>query len=94
MIVRILGEGQWEVDRAAIADLNALDDEVDRAVSSEDQAELTAALARLLAEVRARGTQVPDAELRDSDLILPGADSTVEDVRSLLNPSGEGLIHG
>ena len=28
MIVRILGEGQWEVPDSAIADLNALDDQV------------------------------------------------------------------
>jgi hypothetical protein len=94
VIVRILGEGQWEVDEATVRDLNALDEAVDRAVSADNQAELSAALSRLLAEVRARGTQIPDSDLRDSDLILPDADSTVGDVRSLLNPSGEGLIPG
>jgi hypothetical protein len=37
---------------------------------------------------------VPDAELEDSDLILPAADSTVDDVQQLLSESEEGLIPG
>jgi hypothetical protein len=46
----------------------------------------------LLSRVRSSGTVVPDDELRDSDLILPDADSTVQDVRALLTDSDEGLI--
>ena len=94
MIVRILGEGQWNVTDADVSDLNELDAEVEKAVSAGDQAELSAALQRLLGEVRSKGSQVPDDELKDSDLILPAADATVEDVRALLNPAGEGLIPG
>lgn len=94
MIVRILGEGQWKVDDAAVADLNELDAAVERAVASDDQAELSAALNTLLGEVRGKGVAVPDDALQDSDLILPAADSTVADVRALLNPSGSGLIPG
>jgi hypothetical protein len=44
--------------------------------------------------VRSEGSPLPDAELHDSDLILPAADSTVEDVQSLLSESEEGLIPG
>jgi len=94
VIVRILGEGQWNVTDADVSDLNELDAEVEKAVSAGDQAELSAALQRLLGEVRSKGSQVPDDELKDSDLILPAADATVEDVRALLNPVGEGLIPG
>ena len=94
MIVRILGEGQWKVDDAAVGDLNELDAEVERAVASADQAELSAALVELLDEVRSNGTPLSDEDLQDSDLILPDSDATIEDVRALLNPSGEGLIPG
>jgi hypothetical protein len=94
VIVRILGEGQWEVGDGDVSDLNELDAEVERAVAADDQAELSAALKRLLDEVRAKGSRLPDDDLEDSDLILPAADSTVADVRSLLNPRGEGLIPG
>jgi hypothetical protein len=92
MIVRILNEGQWELSDEAVRGLNSLDDAVDKAVASGDQGQLATALQALLDRVRIAGTVVPDDELRDSDLILPDADSTVEDVRALLSDSDEGLI--
>jgi hypothetical protein len=92
MIVRILNEGQWELSEETVRDLNSLDDAVDKAVASGDQSQLASALQALLSRVRSSGTVVPDDELRDSDLILPDADSTVEDVRALLTDSDEGLI--
>jgi PspA-Associated protein len=92
MIVRILNEGQWELSEDAVRDLNSLDDAVDKAVASGDQDQLARALQALLDRVRRTGTVVPDDELRDSDLILPDADSTVEDVRALLSDTDEGLI--
>jgi predicted O-methyltransferase YrrM len=92
MIVRILNEGQWELSEEAVRDLNSLDDAIDKAVASADQDQLASALQALLNRVRSTGTVVPDDELRDSDLILPDADSTVEDVRALLSESDEGLI--
>ncbi len=92
MIVRILGEGQWRIEDAVVADLNRLDDEVEKAVAGGNAGELTAALNALLDEVRAQGQVVPDDELSDSDLILPPAGATLEDVRELLSTSDEGLI--
>jgi hypothetical protein len=92
MIVRILNEGQWELDEDAVRGLNTLDDAVEQAVTSGDQDQLTAALHTLLDRVRKSGTAVPDDDLQDSDLILPDADSTVDDVRRLLSESEEGLI--
>jgi hypothetical protein len=48
----------------------------------------------LLDRIRTAGTRVPDEELADSDLILPAADSTLEEVEQLLSESEEGLIPG
>jgi hypothetical protein len=92
MIVRILNEGQWELSDEAVRNLNALDDVVDKAVAAADQDQLAKALQALLDRVRSTGTPVPDDELRDSDLILPDSDSTIEDVRALLSDTDEGLI--
>lgn len=92
MIVRILGEGQWEVDAEALAELNELDDAVERAVADDDAAQLEQTLLALLDEVRSVGTQLPDADLHDSDLILPAADATLAEVRELLRGSDEGLV--
>ena len=92
MIVRILTEGQWELSDDAVRTLNSLDDEVEKAVRTGDQAELADALHALLEQVRSSGRPVPDEELLDSDLILPGADATLEEVQELLNESEEGLV--
>ena len=92
MIVRILSEGQWRIESGAQAGLNALDDAVEAAVQSGDQAQLGAALQRLHDQVRAVGVVVPDEELADSDLILPDVDASLDEVRALLSESDEGLI--
>ena len=92
MIVRILTEGQWELSDDAVRTLNPLDDEVEKAVRTGDQAELADALHALLEQVRSSGRPLPDEELRDSDLILPAADATLEDVQQLLSGSEEGLV--
>lgn len=92
MIVRILGEGQWRIASVGQAELNSLDDAVEAAVRADDQAQLSEALHRLHDKVRAVGTEVPDDELADSDLILPETDATVAEVQALLSESDEGLI--
>jgi len=92
MIVRILNEGQWELGDEAVRSLNSVDDELEKAVVANDQERLTATLGSLLDQVRDSGRVLPDDDLRDSDLILPAADSTVDEVRALLSESSEGLI--
>lgn len=94
MIVRILNEGQWQVGEHLMAELNRLDDAVEQSVRTGRQDQLATALASLLAKVRSAGTPVPDEELHDSDLILPDADATLDEVRALLDESEEGLIPG
>jgi PspAA-like protein len=94
MIVRILNEGQWHLSEDAVRGLNSFDDAVEQAVSTGDQEQLTKALHTLLDRIRTKGTRVPDEELADSDLILPDADSTLEEVQQLLSESEEGLIPG
>ncbi len=92
MIVRILGEGQWELDDDSdvVAELNAHDSVVEAAVEADDEETFRTALTQLLSAVRSRGTLVAADSLKESDLILPMADATIEEVRELL--SDEGLI--
>jgi hypothetical protein len=94
MIVRILNEGQWRLTDDAVRGLNSFDDAVEQAVTAADQDQLSRALHTLLDRIRSTGTRVPDEELEDSDLILPAADSTLDEVRQLLSESEEGLIPG
>lgn len=94
MIVRILSEGQWVLDAADLPDLNTLDAQVEQAVACEDQPALTAALAALLAAVRAKGQPLPDDVLSESDLILPEEDATLAQVTAMLADTTDGLIPG
>lgn len=94
MIVRILGEGQFEVGDDQVTALNELDAQVESAVEAGDEETFRPALEALLEGVRTSGSPLPDESLEDSDLILPPADATVDEVRALLNESGEGLIPG
>ena len=88
MIVRILGEGQWDLDDAHLEALNALDTSVEQAIESGDEAAFSQGLVALLDVVRQQGTRLEDDALEDSDVILPMSDATLEEVRALLTEEG------
>jgi hypothetical protein len=92
VIVRILGEGQYDVADDAVDRLNELDAAVEAAVESGDTDAFTVALGQLLAGVRAVGTAHDADSLDESDLILPPADASIDEVRELLDD--DGLIPG
>ncbi len=92
MIVRILGEGQLEVADSAAEELNQLDLALEQAVEQGDEAGFRSALAALLGRVRQVGSPADPDELRPSELIIPQADATMDEVRRLLND--DGLIPG
>lgn len=88
MIVRIMGEGQFELPEASMQRLNELDDALEAAL--EDEQSFPAALKALLEAVRSSGTRVADEELVTSDVVLPAAEASVSEVRESL--TDEGLI--
>jgi hypothetical protein len=92
MIVRIMGEGQFEVPADHLDELNRLDDQLMKAVDSGDDGSFTTALEALLTSVRTAGRELPLDYLGPSDLVLPGPDATIEEVREVLGD--EGLIPG
>jgi hypothetical protein len=92
MIVRIMGEGQFEVPHERVDELNRLDQELQKAVDTDDEEGFSAALQGLLASVRTAGKELPEDYLGPSELVLPSPDSTIEEVRAVLGE--EGLIPG
>ncbi len=92
MIVRILGEGQFDVSDDALQSLNTLDSAVEAAVEAGDEESFRTALADLLDGVRTAGAPHDADSLDESDLILPPSDATIDEVRQLL--SDDGLIPG
>jgi hypothetical protein len=92
MIVRIMGEGQYDVPDDALDDLNGLDTALELALESGEETGFRGALVALLDRVRAVGRHVPDEILEPSDAILPDAEASIDEVRELLGE--EGLIPG
>ena len=92
MILRILGEGQLEVDPDSLHELNELDEALINAVDKGDEEGFRTCLLNLVNRVRAVGHPVPADHLGPSEYIIPGPDATLDEVRDLL--SEEGLIPG
>jgi hypothetical protein len=92
VIVRILGEGQYDLSDDAVSALNDLDATVESAIEKGDEGAFRQALAALLDGVRTAGVAHDAESLDASDLILPMADATLAEVRDML--SGDGLIPG
>jgi hypothetical protein len=92
VIIRILTEGQYDVADHALERLNELDATLEAAVEAGDETAFASALSELLDGVRTAGVAHPADSLDESDLILPPADATIEQVREMLNE--DGLIPG
>jgi hypothetical protein len=92
MIVRIMGEGQVEISTADMSVLNALDQELESAIETGDETSFRVKLHALLDKVRHVGKALPDDSLEPSELILPPADASIEEVREMLGD--QGLIPG
>ena len=90
MIIRIMGEGQFDLPEASLPELNEWDSKVEASIVAGDELEFRTALSTLLALVRTHGSALAEDRLVDSDSILPHADATVDEVRDLLGD--EGLI--
>ena len=90
MIVRVMGEGQFEIDDEVAKGLNELDEQAEQALQSGEQERLAELLERMADAVRTNGTRLPDEDLTPSEGIVPPTDLTLEEAKELFE--GEGLI--
>ena len=90
MIVRLMGEGQFEVDDEVAKGLNDLDEQAAQAVEAGDEEKLSQLLRRMAEAVRTNGARVPDEHLDASDAIVPPDDLSLDEARQLFED--EGLI--
>lgn len=90
MIVRVMGEGQYEVDDEVAKGLNELDEQAEQALLAGDEQRLSELLRRMAEAVRTNGARLPDDDLSPSEAIVPPEDLSLEEARRLFE--GEGLI--
>jgi hypothetical protein len=90
VIVRIMGEGQFEVDDEVAKGLNDLDDQAERALEGGDAERFGELLERMAEAVRTNGTRLPAEDLSPSEAIVPPPDLSLDEARELFE--GDGLI--
>ncbi|MGZ4309246.1 MAG: PspA-associated protein PspAA [Gaiellaceae bacterium] len=90
MIVRLMGEGQFEIDDEVAKGLSDLDEQAAEAVEAGDEERLGELLGRMAEAVRTNGTRVPDDDLSASEAMVPPEDLSLDEARRLFED--EGLI--
>ena len=83
MIVRVLGDGQYDLPEGLEAEFERLDNHLIAHVEDGDEEAFRRELAELVALVQ-QGSELPHDDFRPSDAVLPSPQSSLEDVRELL----------
>jgi hypothetical protein len=90
VIARIATEDQFEIPQERYEELNDLDNAVVAAVEANDEEAYATTFAQLVEFIHANGRKLGDDELRESDVIVPPSDTSLEEARA--DFSGEGII--
>jgi hypothetical protein len=84
MIVRILGEGRYEVPEADMPAIEQLDAQLTDALDRGDEAEFDSTLSDLIGQVRHSGVHLGSDDLQTSGLVVPHEGSSLAEVKTLL----------
>jgi hypothetical protein len=90
MIVRVLGDGQFELDEALLATLEAHDHDMMAAIEHDESEAFERALAAGIELVRSKGRRLPPEHLEPSDLTLPHEGASLAEVKELLTAGDTG----
>lgn len=90
MIIRIMGEGQFNVPSSLFDELNAIDNRIVDHVAKEDEEYFRKDLLNLISMIRENGNPVGDEELVESDIIVPPDDLTLAEAKDVF--SGQGIF--
>jgi len=90
MIIRIMNEGQYEVNDDLLDALNKLDNEIVELLESGDETKFREVLREFVSMIRENGEPLSADVIVESDLIVPPDDLTLSEATRIF--SGEGLI--
>ncbi len=94
MIVRLMGEGQYELDKNHLDEINKIDNNIVKIVNNGNEKAVKIAFKvefkKLTDYVRKNGKKIPDEIIKPSDLIIPPSDLTLDEAKKIFK--GDGLI--
>lgn len=90
MIVRIMGEGQFQVSSALLDRLNEIDNKIVVELGKGNEKRMRALLSEMIMLVKREGKPLNPKEIRASDVIIPPDDLKLEEAKELF--TGAGLI--
>lgn len=88
MIIRIVGEGQYEVPGSLFDELNAIDNRIVEIISKENEKDFKIELSRLINKIKTSGKMLSDADIKESDVIVPPGDLTLKEAKEIFTGSG------
>ena len=89
MIIRVLGDGQYDLAGGTSPAFDALDQALVDHVNAGDEQAYQRDLAALIELVRSEGVELPEGDLSPSDLVLPDPAASIEEVQALLAEEGQ-----
>ncbi len=92
MIIRIMGEGQYQASEALCNELNKIDNHIVTLVEEEKVEEFRKELARLISEIKGKAEPIDPKEIIESDIIVPPGDLSFEEAKAVFK--GEGIFEG
>ena len=92
MIIRIIGDQQYEVKSSILDKLNEIDNKIVGLVAKGDEDNFKKEFSKMIALVRKKGKPLDPKMIVGSHLILPPEDLTIEEAKKIF--TGEGIIPG
>ena len=90
MIVRIMGEGQFQVSSTILDELNELDNKIVDEVAKDNEERLRALLTEMISIVKREATPLDPEEIVESNVIIPPEDLSLDEAKKIF--TGEGII--
>ncbi|VVB56024.1 Uncharacterised protein [uncultured archaeon] len=90
MIVRLMGEGQYELEKKHVDEVNKIDNNIVKIVKNEDEKVFKTEFKKLSDYVKRNGKKIPDDVIKPSDCIIPPSDLTLDEAKKIF--AGDGLF--
>jgi hypothetical protein len=90
MIIRIMGEGQYEVPGSLFDELNIIDNRIVDLVGKGNEADYRTELLNLINVIKSNGKQIDDSSIVESNIIVPPEDLSLKEAKEMF--SGSGLL--